>query len=419
MKTLPESCFIADDLSGALEVGSLFKDQGQPVRLVINPSSLAPPAGSILGYDLNTRQMTEDRAYGEVRALVTEIRKRHDRLFYKKIDSTLRGWISEEIRAVLDADPDCIVFFCPANPVVGRTVHDGRLLVDGTPVDETPFNRDPAFPITDARIASRFRPGLRELLRHCPLSTVRDSETVRAKWIDQSLREGGRIVSFDAVSETDLVALARAARSLRNPVLLCGSGALAGAIHRVDPGGPAKDRAKDLPPIRPEGNGVGFLIGSAHPRTREQFELLRQERSLEVVDFDPADPPSWSRPLNEFGAKCQRGPVAVVPRVTGPPGRDTSAAIQTFFRRLAGRKEPEPLPDRLFVTGGETARTVIDAIRVDSLDLSGSLEPGVAVALAQRSSAMPGMTNVLTVVTKPGGFGGPDTLVQCYDYLTT
>ncbi|MEZ5275130.1 MAG: four-carbon acid sugar kinase family protein [Opitutaceae bacterium] len=419
MKSPPQRCFIADDLSGALEVGGLFHDRGNRVRLVLDPDTpVGGTAGHIIGYDLNTRPTGPVQAYGIVRHSVTAIRERKDRLIYKKIDSTLRGWIGEEIRGVLDAHPESIVLFCPANPAVGRTVRDGRLFVDNVSVEQTPFNRDPAFPITDARLEAHFPPELRNRLRLCPLSIVRSSQADLSIWVNQALQDGARVLGFDASSHADLAAIVRTGETIDRPVLLCGSGALAGAMRHPDAMAPSSSSTQTSPPVPSTHRGIGFLMGSAHPRTRDQLALLQKNRSIEMLSFDPEQPASWSRTIGDFYARLERKPVAVVPGSTSGPRQDSAAAIQRFYRNLAEPDENRRFPGRLFVTGGETARTICEAAGFDHLDLAGSLEPGVAVSTAERSTEATEDAGPFTLVTKPGGFGGPDTLVSCYDYLT-
>jgi uncharacterized protein YgbK (DUF1537 family) len=60
--------------------------------------------------------------------------------------------------------------------------------------------------------------------------------------------------------------------------------------------------------------------------------------------------------------------------------------------------------DALLLTGGETARAVIDTLGVGSMTVVGEIEPGVVV------SRLPGDLPLL--VTKAGAFGDSRTLVR-------
>ena len=62
-------------------------------------------------------------------------------LIYKKTDSTLRGNIAAELRALADLFPTWRIGYAPAYPALGRTVKNGVLYVDDVPVSETAVRR--------------------------------------------------------------------------------------------------------------------------------------------------------------------------------------------------------------------------------------------------------------------------------------
>jgi uncharacterized protein YgbK (DUF1537 family) len=84
--------------------------------------------------------------------------------------------------------------------------------------------------------------------------------------------------------------------------------------------------------------------------------------------------------------------------------REPAPKAKPAVRRL-GRLVAECAPRAHYVlTGGETARAVLDALWVGELQLLGEVEPGVPFGLA-RGGAL--------VCTKAGAFGTARTLVQC------
>jgi uncharacterized protein YgbK (DUF1537 family) len=66
----------------------------------------------------------------------------------------------------------------------------------------------------------------------------------------------------------------------------------------------------------------------------------------------------------------------------------------------------------LVVSGGETARSVLDRLGIVNLQLHGELESGVAI-----SSAILDKLRPLTIITKAGDFGRKDTLLNCWEWL--
>ncbi|MCS7043707.1 MAG: four-carbon acid sugar kinase family protein [Bryobacteraceae bacterium] len=128
---------LADDLTGALECGALL--EGSIVTLSLPASA---PAAVV---DTETRHAPPQQAAETVRRLTEQSPAE---MIYKKTDSTLRGNIGAELAAL----PPGRIHYAPAYPQMGRTVRGGRLLVDGVPVEQTAFARDPLDPVLDSDI---------------------------------------------------------------------------------------------------------------------------------------------------------------------------------------------------------------------------------------------------------------------------
>ena len=68
--------------------------------------------------------------------------------------------------------------------------------------------------------------------------------------------------------------------------------------------------------------------------------------------------------------------------------------------------------DGLVLTGGATARKVLEFLNIDVLEVGGEVEPGVPWAVAT------GPFGTITIVTKAGGFGDALTLQRAVQFLT-
>jgi hypothetical protein len=82
----------------------------------------------------------------------------------------MRGHLRAEIEAILDtaALDECVLI--PANPSKGRIIRDGRYLIEGVPLHETVFARDPDHPRTSSEV--------RELLGSCRRIHTPDAGTL-------------------------------------------------------------------------------------------------------------------------------------------------------------------------------------------------------------------------------------------------
>ena len=131
---------VADDLTGACDTGCLFAGGGL-VPLSIWPA--APPRAAVRVVDTESRAADEKDAVARVTrvpALAPATR------YFKKIDSTLRGHVGPEVDALMLVTGIVTALLCPAFPAQRRIVIERLLLVDGTPLAETPLGRSPEFP---------------------------------------------------------------------------------------------------------------------------------------------------------------------------------------------------------------------------------------------------------------------------------
>jgi D-threonate/D-erythronate kinase len=156
---------IADDLTGALEVGACFPGSIVSTKRIVS----APPDGPALVIDTETRHLPAAEAAGVVHETLLSALRFHPSLIYKKTDSTLRGNIAAEFGSLLKALPERALVYAPAYPQMGRTVKEGRLLVHGVPVHETGFARDTLNPVPSSDI--------RALMGGLPV-TILDGESV-------------------------------------------------------------------------------------------------------------------------------------------------------------------------------------------------------------------------------------------------
>jgi uncharacterized protein YgbK (DUF1537 family) len=143
---------LADDMTGALEVGAKFSAAGIRTLVSAKPAEAAP--ASALVYDTETRHSSPQVAAREVRRFVLQTGPVRPRLIYKKTDSTLRGNIAAELKALAELHPQWRIGYAPAYPALGRTVTQGLLYVDGVPVADTEFARDTLNPVRSSSVSA-------------------------------------------------------------------------------------------------------------------------------------------------------------------------------------------------------------------------------------------------------------------------
>ena len=270
-----------------------------------------------------------------------------------KLDSTLRGNWAHEIVGRQKASGRRVLVV-PAFPAAGRTCEGGVVLAGGRPVSEGDAANDARGGVRSSRPAEH-------LLQAGASSVDVVSRDTLAAWLDFGT---GEIAVCDAVSDDDLRVVAALWAGHRD-VMLAGTAATV-----------ASAAAATLVPSGTHGaaplcEGPALIVcGSLHPMAQAQVAMAQSAGATVLVSDAGAD-----------------GDAA---EVAAALGANAHRALATNdFRTVV-------------LVGGDTAAAVLGDTVVW---VGGTMAPGVAWS---RPFGDPGPL----VFTKPGGFGGPSTLVD-------
>ncbi|MCY4453748.1 MAG: hypothetical protein OXC01_17545 [Immundisolibacterales bacterium] len=399
---------MADDLTGALDAAAPFARGGLIVRVhrrvgglpvappgasgPFQPSRSGPPRaedprspGTVLAVSTSSRHLAPDAARSAVEAAGRRLRTWSPRLVFKKIDSTLRGPVADEVVAAMQVFERRSALVCPAFPAAGRVVRDGEVHVHGVALRESEYARDLRTPSPVEPLSALFG-------RFGAVRGLQSDETLAGDGISG-------ITIADAETDAHLSRLAVLVSEHAREVLAVGSDGLATSLAgRLGRPGAGVRLAGG------EGRVVLYAIGSRAGAAQEQTQRLIEARpGVPVVDAPAGvlDPGAVVRAAGTARAVVARVPA--VPR--GEPAAVVeafAAGIRTSIDRLGG-------PGRLgalVATGGDTVEGILDALGVAALDVLGEFRPGIPVSRA--GSAGDG----LTLVSKAGGFGTPDLFAE-------
>lgn len=373
---------VADDLSGAAESASAFVGRSTALCLRLRGAGPPFPPGVVV-LDANTRSMNAPAATRTFRAVLAGLPV--GVLVVKKIDSLLRGHISSEVAVLAERGP---VIVAPALPVLGRTVVRGVLHVGGVPLHDT----------RSWAVESGGAPhSIAELFPDATTMTIQMGSGLAERLADA--RETKRIAICDTETDDDLDAIVRAGLSIPGAQFV-GSAALCAAIARTLP-------RCEHGATRPAPSGtVLTVVGTADPGAGDQVAALLKTGVRHVsVDarallHGSADPVAVRHAL-------ERGPTVVT--IDGDKIPENSRLIATALGRFIATAEAGHRPD-LVLTGGETARAVVDAIGLACLHPVHVVHHGAVVCVAADGRR---------VVTRPGSFGDVDSLSAITTYLTS
>ncbi|MBZ9709523.1 four-carbon acid sugar kinase family protein [Mesorhizobium sp. ESP7-2] len=139
---------LADDLTSAADGAGPFVERG--LQAVVGRACLPAEEATVVAVDSGSRSATASQAAELAAKLAVQLASRD--VLYKTVDSTLRGHVAAELEAAFKASGRKMLVFAPAFPAAGRTTVSGVQLVDGVPVAETAYGRDPVHPARQSRL---------------------------------------------------------------------------------------------------------------------------------------------------------------------------------------------------------------------------------------------------------------------------
>lgn len=399
MPRCADSLFIlADDLSGAAD--SALGAARQGLRSVVLFNGGAREQDEVVAVDANSRYLPVEDAQA-VNVSLWRAYAAPARLFYKKIDSTLRGNFAAEMAALADAG---VAIVAPAFPLAGRTTHAGKVLVHGVPLENTEIWKNEKIQGEADIVAILNAHGV-------PATSVPVHKTRG----DLAAELAGLVASgqfkalvCDAEDEEDLATIASASIDL--PVYWVGS---AGLLPHVSLAAGLVAKG-ELPQVSVRGP-ILTVVGSLSSVSQQQADSLGvlDEIAVFVIPLGllraGESHPSWPVFSKNIGEALGAGRDVLL-RLEADAQSDLSQGhvlCQALGRLL------QPWIDRvgaLVATGGETARDLLAAFGAGGLRVVRDIEPGVPLSMALGLHAMP-------VITKAGAFGVPTTLLRCHAAL--
>jgi D-threonate/D-erythronate kinase len=405
---------IADDLTGAMDSGLQFAKRGLHTLVLMDwgtrggplAKGRPVPRAEVLVVDTDTRAIRASEAALRVAEVARALAGR--RLF-KKADSTMRGNVGYELRALTKALKLRGIVVAPAFPSGGRTTLGGVQRVDGLPLELTPFADDSRWPMRESHLPtllmqqSGFEVGLVDLV------TVEAGADAVARALSVA-RE--RLLVADALEQRHLEVVAQAVEQLGDGWLPCGSAGLAeawAAVRRMGRGVPQ--------PLPGDDRGPALVVsGTRNTVTMAQLRLAQREAGLPCVEPSAARWWDVQAEARSVARACVHhlaaGRDVILTTSLAPfvPGPET--AVADLLARAVAEVVGQHAPGGLFLTGGDIAVAACRALGAEALEIAHEVQPGIP-----GGRLVGGAYEGLPVVTKAGGFGDPRALLYALDYL--
>jgi len=373
---------IADDLTGACDAAAPFAARGHRTVVNLNAAAISSAQSDVLAYTTDSRGASPHTAAEEVRRLARSLVATHDCQLIKKIDSTLLGNVAVESCAALEESGADAALIAPAFPEMGRCILDGTLYVAGCN--------------SHRRIADIVRQQIGAFCQTLPLPVVRRGHDALLTAIREGRSNGCRWFSVDGELEKDLSIVCDATEALGSTVLPVASGGLLRVLagRGFDDSGPSAHSQFDGG--RRSGSVVIF-VGSVNPHTDRQIAQLAGVCDLLQFGVDQMTTQHVTDALGKRGV--------VVIRVGWHAANFEAlyaVLLQCAHQNVAG----------VILTGGDTARLICRLAGCSYLILDGEVTAGVP-----RGRFGDGLLAGTPIITKAGGFGGPDALLAACNQL--
>ena len=390
---MPQLLIIADDFTGALDAGVQFSSLGAKTLVVTENDYDIKKAEDlqVLIFDAETRHISPEAAYKTVYDIVLRAKNNNIPYIYKKTDSGLRGNIGSELAGAMDALGLEEMSFIPAFPAMRRVTRNGIHYIDGVPVAESMFGKDPFEPVKFSDV--------REIIA------------------SQTDKKGIHV--YDAETDSEMIEIA-GHLGHKGLKLTAGCAGFAGVLaHFLGYHG----KSSEVPEM-PE--KLFMICGSVNPVTRSQVEYARDNGfkyvSLSVKEkLNPSWPGSpecintaekWLSEIsghnsildannpneisktNEYISKHNLTPDEVRLNIS----RSVTGAAKAII--------DGGLDARLICVGGDTLLALMQAVGVHELVPMFEVEKGVVLTSFTYNAKS------YYIMTKSGGFGEKDLLVK-------
>ena len=378
---------IADDLTGAAELGAVGLRHGLCAEVIVN----GRPGGNtdLVCVDTDSRSQSAEEAAKRAAAAAKMLQQAGAKWIYKKVDSILRGQVIAEIEAVMKQLGLQRALLAPANPSLGRTIQGGKYFVRGKPIHKTEFVRDPQFPRSSARVL--------ELLK------MPQSFPIYVSKLGDTVQENG-IAIAEAASSADVRQWALRRDS---EMLLAGGAEFFGALLAME------NPAKSLPVLDNfSANGAGrefFVSGSSTAVARKFATAARRDKTpvfslpLELA-WGAELLPAVSETIGQRIVSAFESNPRVVLTVGLPPVRDASVSrgLSGHVVQIAESALRRTEVGRVYADGGATAAELVRRMGWTRMKVLRELAPGVATLAVENGKSI-----LLTI--KPGSYAWPIT----------
>lgn len=389
---------IADDFTGANDSGVQLKRRGIKTDVVFSTELMSSKEKSYV-IDTESRGMDGEEAYKCLYDTSAKINLDEFKYVIKKVDSTLRGNIPEEIKGLDELFKSELIIFAPALPDLNRTTVNGIHKLNGTPITETELARDPKKPVVEDNLSKILGKVFTENITHIYLNDIEKEKIDLSK---------GRIFSFDSLTNKHMQIVLMKALATGKKIMWVGTAAMVENLMEVE--------RKTKPSMA--------MVGSVSSVTREQVKYAEEKgiNLLKIPMYELLEADSRNIYVDKAVELLKEGKDLIVlsssaysideynkTNEVGYKHNMSNDEISMFTQNMLGDISKEII-DRVdisgvFLTGGDTARGFFEKSEALGSSIVGEVMIGIPLMKLRG-----GVSDGLNVITKAGAFGNLDTI---------
>ena len=409
---------IADNLTGANDAGVQFRKFGFSTQVVLNHEELINHCTGIdvISINTNSRKVSGEAAYERVYQVGSTLLKLGFQRFYKKIDSTLRGNIAEEIKAMMESLAVPLAIIAPSYPAHGRIVENGYLQI-------LQAWGDTSSPLPICYIPSIIQPAADIPVAVLSLADVRQGEKKLTQKFADLYTAGINLITVDAVTDEDLRNIAIAINKLTIPCLSVGSAGLASKLPIA-----WKVVAQEHLSLR---QGTMIVAGTLNHVTAEQIITALDYPNTELIAiqtdviYDGRAAEELQQVITRVETVLTDGRIPIVVTDTLLKNRNDAGAlslsvqvqkygqvVNDFLGQMTKEIVEKQGLRNLVISGDGTTTGICHTLGITVINLERELLPGIPVGRVVDNSC-----NGVHLVTKAGGFGKRNSLRKVLELL--
>ena len=412
---------IADDLTGANDTALQFAKRNIKSSVEINFMKMEDVEDKeVIVVDTDSRDLDKELSYKKVKDICEKISKYDIKCIYKKVDSTLRGNLGAEIKAVDDVFNPDIVIIAPAYPANQRVTIGGYHLLEGKPIELTEIANAPKTPVKKSYLPSILTEQVNEKIAILDFKLLRQRTDIISKKIVEFLQEKKRWIVCDIIEEENFITLMDAVSSYKN-ILWVGSAGLAEYLPYF-----YKWKGNKELSMKNRKGSVLVCAGSVSHITQNQVRTLLNQRKINLVKINMvrlledknSELIEKSQIINQLIREQKNILLATaqsddevekaieIGKKYNLSRKEISEKIATIMAELIKSIEVNSLSG-MILTGGDMAVHICRAIGVNSIKIISEIDNGVPLGYIESDNL-----EKLFIVTKAGAFGKPDVFIK-------